>query len=84
MATNQRTLAEKWKKLGLNFQSYRYTFLGSDHEQIVAAVELFIASEDAACRLASDLLDKSPAAFVEIWSDGRLVMSVAKPPRQPH
>jgi hypothetical protein len=63
-----------------DFQSYRYTFLGADHEQIVAALELFIASEDAACGLANELLRKSAAQFVEVWSGGRLVLSLVRPP----
>ena len=62
-----------------NFQSYRFTFLGSDREQVVAALELFIASEDTACALANELLAKSAASFVEVWNDGRLVLTLSRP-----
>ena len=62
-----------------NFQSYRFTFLGSDREQVVAALELFIASEDTACALANELLAKSAASFVEVWNDGRLVLTLSMP-----
>ncbi len=65
-----------------DFQSYRYTFLGPDHEQIIAALELFIASEDAACGLANELLRKSAAQYVEVWSAGRLVLSLVRPAQQ--
>ena len=67
-----------------DFQRYRFTFLGTDHEHIVAALELFIASEDAACGLANELLGKSAAQFVEVWTGGRLVVSLARPPMVPH
>jgi len=66
-----------------NFQTYRFTFLGSDNEQIIAALELFIASEDAARKLAHELLEKSAAAFVEVWTAGSLVFKIAKAPQQP-
>jgi len=67
-----------------DFQRYRFTFLGTDHEHVVAALELFIASEDAACGLANELLGKSAAVFVEVWSAGRLVVSLTRPPVVPH
>jgi len=66
------------------FQRYRFAFLGNDHEHVVAALELFIASEDAACGLANELLGKSAAAFVEVWTGGRLVVSLTRPPVVPH
>ena len=66
------------------FQRYRFTFLGNDHEHVVAALELFIASEDAACGLANELLGKSAATFVEVWTTGRLVVSLTRPPAIPH
>jgi len=62
-----------------NFHTYRYTFLGSDHEQIVAALELFIASDELARKLAHELLEKSAASFVEVWAGGLLMMKVTKP-----
>jgi len=66
------------KGLKPNFQSYRFTFLGSDREQIVAALELFIASEDTACGLANELLAKSAASFAEVWNGRRLVLTLSR------
>jgi len=53
--------------------------LGFRPEQIVAALELFIASEDTACALANELLAKSAASFVEVWNEGRLVLTLSRP-----
>ena len=36
------------------------------------------ASDEAAGELAKELLYKSGAAFVEVWSDGGLVLRMAK------
>jgi len=79
MARDARRDGAFGRGLKPDFQHYRFTFLGSDHEQIVAALELFIASEDTACVLANELLAKSAASFVEVWNDERLVLSLSRP-----
>ncbi len=78
MGRDARRDAAFGRGLKPDFQSYRFTFLGSDREQTVAALELFIASEDTACALANELLAKSAARFVEVWNDGRLVLSLSR------
>ncbi len=83
MPDNERPSKASTRKKRPNFQTYRYTFLGSDHEQVVAALELFIASDELAQKLASELLEKSAAAFVEVWAAGSLVLQVARVPKQP-
>jgi hypothetical protein len=56
---------------------YRYVFLSHpDDERAIAAFELFSESREAAEALALACLEKSPAALVEVWSDGRLVLHV--------
>ena len=79
MARDARRDGAFGRGLKPNFQQYRFTFLGSDREQIVAALELFIASEDTACALANELLAKSAASFVEVWDNGRLILSLSRP-----
>src|SRR5258706_5618627 len=40
-------------------------------------------SDETASRLAKELLEKSDAGCVEVWSDGRLISRVAKPELAP-
>ncbi len=60
---------------------YRYTFLDhADEERAVAAFELFVSSEEDACKLANELLERADSRYVEVWRDGRLVLRLAKLP----
>ncbi len=60
---------------------YRYTFLDhADEERAVAAFELFMSSEEDACKLAKELLERADSRYVEVWRDGRLVLRLAKLP----
>jgi hypothetical protein len=47
-------------------------------DRALAAFEMVSASDEAAGELAKELLDKSGAAFVEVWSDGCLVLRMTK------
>jgi hypothetical protein len=61
---------------------YRYTFLRENEERAVAAFELFLVSQDAACELANELIEKSEADAVEVWCEGRLLVRFVKMRRQ--
>ena len=56
---------------------YRYNFL--DQNRIAeATLVLYAASDEAACDLASDLLSRSEALFVEVRSGSRLIFQIGR------
>jgi hypothetical protein len=60
-------------------QKYRFIFLAHpDDDRALAAFELFAESPDVARGLAENFLDKSHAAVVEVWSEGRLILHVVR------
>jgi hypothetical protein len=60
-------------------RSYRYTFFDRpDDDRALAALVLLADSDEDAGELAKQLLEKSDAAIVEVWSDGRLVVRMGK------
>jgi len=52
-----------------------------DDDRALAAFVLMAESDEAASRVAGDLLEKSEATCVEVWSDGHLVSRVVMPGR---
>src|SRR5215470_18873747 len=66
---------------GRDFRRYRFTFLRHNEERAVAAFELFLASQEGAGQLASELLGRSDAQFVEVWSDGQVIFRFDKMPQ---
>lgn len=72
------------KRRGQGIRGYRYTFLNHpDDDRALAAFVLMAESDETASRLAKELLEKSDAGCVEVWSDGRLISRVAKPELAP-
>jgi hypothetical protein len=64
---------------GRECRLYRFTFWRRDDEQAIAAFELFLVAEEAAAKLASELLQRSGAELAEVWSEGRLIVRLVKP-----
>jgi hypothetical protein len=55
-------------------RTYRYTFFNDPNERrALAAVELLCESDEAAGTVAAELLEKSHAACVEVWSEGHFI-----------
>jgi len=70
----------KWQSRGHSIRGYRYTFLNHpDDDRALAAFVLMADSDETASKLAKELLDKSDAACVEVWSDGELISRVVNP-----
>jgi hypothetical protein len=65
---------------GARIRSYRYTFLSHpDDDRALAAFVLMAESDETASRVAKELLEKSDAICVEVWSNGQLISRVNKP-----
>ena len=50
-----------------------------DDDRALAAFVLMAESDETASRLAKELLEKSDAICVEVWSSGQLISRVNKP-----
>ena len=67
-------------KRGARIRSYRYTFLNHpDDDRALAAFVLMAESDETASKVAKELLEKSDAICVEVWSNGQLISRVNKP-----
>jgi hypothetical protein len=73
------SIPNRQQSLRRGTRTYRYTFFNHPGEtRALAAVELVSESDQAAASVAAELLSKSYALYVEVWSEGRFILRLGK------